>query len=266
MRRRCWASPLGDCAGALTGEHLISVACWQHEDPLATREQKESRLITFRFRDRATGTVSDQTVTLRNLRSKILCAHHNASSSELDAAGGKLCDALGSVLDLTRSRPHSRIPWKPTVHRVDEPLVERWFMKTAINLARRYKQALPIGGPNADVDYPTPELVEMVYGRRSITYPYGLWFLKPKGTRIDGGTNTTNKFWLDDEQVCGAALTIGGFAFAVNLCEREPDFDHLRAMHGWKTIEPVRPFAGFGQDAARVERRVRWPASRMVER
>jgi len=77
----CWANALGDCAGGMTREHLISRG--QFGDTSVTVQgyswcQDEPR-----------------TVGIGGVAARILCAHHNNTSSPLDSAALRTLQAFG---------------------------------------------------------------------------------------------------------------------------------------------------------------------------
>lgn len=194
----CWANVLDDCDGPLTAEHLVSVAVW--EPAAGAKDNRDARLqreVTVRGGpDQSPPT----TVPLEELTAHILCRHHNSSSHALDEAGGEFRRALREYMDEIVLR--HEIPGRPrtalrrTVH---GPLIERWFLKTAINNAVRFK--MPIGSSNASPGQPSRELAELVYGERSIQRPIGLCSLQWVGNQINFGNEEFSSFTTTETTV-----------------------------------------------------------------
>lgn len=163
----CWARSLGDCKGRLSGEHLLSAGMFRStQGKPNTRRARMSEEIAVTHREPG-GATSTKDLTVRRYTAHILCEYHNNTTSELDAAGGELIDAIWGVLDTHDARaPNPKLPWNPRRYVVKRELIERWLMKIAVNNA--FGGLLPIGGHAAQPGWPTSELVEMIFGRRPI--------------------------------------------------------------------------------------------------
>lgn len=257
VKRRCWASALGDCSGPLTFEHTISVAAWQHPDPAATRSMKEARRVTHVHSD-PRGRRFTRTPKVANVGARILCRHHNERTSPLDVQGGLLSDGLRDLVDKYRARRYSRLNWAMTSHRCDGRLLERWFLKTLVNSARTTPSGLPVGSGDAAPDHPTDELVEMIYGHRLVCARRGLWFVKRPGDQLVSNTGFRIKFWNGDGFVAGGIIDIAGFVFVASLCDEEPPWELVRSLLRWRDLEYHRPFRALGHDRAAVQILVHW--------
>lgn len=111
----CWAASLGGCGGGLSREHIISAS------------QFDSESITM---SGLPWCEEPKTVGLASLVAKNLCRDHNSALSPVDAEGARFKRAVWDLV-----APHT-IP----IHRsVDARLVERWLLKTTINLALQQK-------------------------------------------------------------------------------------------------------------------------------
>ena len=99
----CWANVLNDCIGQLEHEHCISVAAVQHEDPYASRKQKEKVVVRHGLYRTSTSRTYD--IRISKLSAKILCHGHNIGTSNLDTASGFLCDAIAAHCDVRRIHP-----------------------------------------------------------------------------------------------------------------------------------------------------------------
>lgn len=135
---RCWAFSLGDCNGPLTGEHVVSSA-------VLPRRIRITGLPWATNQDKAIGAAS--------FVANILCRRHNGLLSTIDAEAGRVAAELRS---LRSSEPLDRI-------QLDGPLLERWVLKTAINVL--FGQKLRFGREQATLELPPPWLVAIAFGR-----------------------------------------------------------------------------------------------------
>jgi hypothetical protein len=255
----CWASGLGDCVGKLSLEHFISLSSWQVEDPQANRAAKEGHVITVE-----TGLgrrVQTKSMRLRNYGRRMLCEHHNNSSSEIDLEGKRFSDAVRAFYDIARTRQHTKLRWALREFKLDGALLERWFLKTAINMSVGvFRVGLPIGGLDAAPDLPTLPLVEMVYGRRPVIEPFGLWFVAEPGPLIRWHENFTLRFWHGPGgYVAGAVFSVIGLSFVVSISDDGPWWDFVRRRLRSDEFESIRPFRGVGSDQLGVRLLVEWP-------
>jgi hypothetical protein len=140
----CWASVLGDCEDPLTKEHTPSLAFWLAEHPKANRKARKRAPI----RRQGYG-VEPGDVTANDLFDLHLCQGHNNATSELDEEAGRFSRALASFVRISVEREaNPGVRWTHAQFAVDGPLVERWFMKMAINGVASQNQ--PIGHPDAE--------------------------------------------------------------------------------------------------------------------
>ncbi len=257
----CWANVLDDCDGKLTREHIISVAATPHDSPNASRQQREQCVVRHSSRGGPKGTWTRE-MTVRNLVSHILCSHHNNGLSEVDTAGGAFCNAIRSFYTLAHERRFSRLHWEMKTFESDGLLLERWLMKTAVNLAVGYRDNRRIGSALVGVNEPTTDLAEMIYGRRPVIEPYGVWFVSRPDHEILFEDSLTAYHWGIGEQVItGTLFAIYGLRFVVSLADEEPPWDVLSTMLGWKRYESVRYLAGLRSDTARAALALQWPTS-----
>lgn len=166
----CWARELGGCSTKLSREHLVSESLWLG---------KQLRVKGFpwcknEWRD----------ISLSSFTSKILCQAHNTELSPVDVAGRDLFDALRRALQVQAEReanPARKWPFKQ--RQVEGPMVERWFLKTTINLV------LNLGG---DVQWAGAEthgtpplfLIQAAFGRVKLVSPMGLYTPSEVGENI----------------------------------------------------------------------------------
>jgi hypothetical protein len=250
---------LGDCAGKLTLEHIISLSSWQVRDPKANRADKARHVVTFE-----TGLgkrVQAGSIRLRDYGRKMLCDFHNNSSSDLDQAGKQFADAVRAFYDIARDRQHTKLRWAIRQAKVDGVLLERWFLKTAINLSvGTFRVGLPIGGLDAPPDRPTRRLAEMVFGHRPVAAPFGLWFVSEPGPLIRWNEDLTIRFWHGPAgYVAGAVFSFIGLSFVTSFCDNGPWWEFVKRRLRTDEFESIRPFRGVGSDQLGMKLLVEWP-------
>ncbi len=75
-------------------------------------------------------------ITVATLVTKILCRKHNTDLSPVDASAGQSFDTLREVARLKNVRERMMpIRWNVKKYRLDGIMLERWFLKTLINIA-----------------------------------------------------------------------------------------------------------------------------------
>ena len=270
--RNCWARALGDCSEKLSNEHRVSVAAWTTEDPGATRAEKERHAVYHRQgpigRDgfshiKAPGGF-ERTFTLKNLCIKALCTTHNTALSPLDTAAGQLTEAMVQFDAAAKRRNNPLLSWARKEISVNGPLLERWFLKTAITNCVEWR--LPIGAADVEPGAPIPELVEMAFGLRSVELPFGLWGANPSDGRLDFEANSFAFCpWLEDqgtseEYVGGCLAKFRGLRFAIGLDRKHaPDGRKICTVKGWAQTVMQRPFKGLIWPGPNVALTFQWP-------
>ncbi len=114
-KQGCWAASLGGCGGGLSREHIISAS------------QFDSDSITL---SGLPWCKEAKTVGLASLVAKNLCRDHNSALSPVDAEAARFKKVVWALV-----APHT----VPVQCSIDARLVERWLLKTTINIALQQK-------------------------------------------------------------------------------------------------------------------------------
>jgi hypothetical protein len=146
----CWAQSLGDCAGGPSREHIISKSQF-NSDKIAVEG--------FSWCEK------QKIVGLASLVAKNLCVHHNNALSPVDAEAKRFKDALGEIYSN---------PSLPVRVRLDARLVERWLLKTTINLA--------LQDPESGIDL-SDEIVRRAFGCSPTPRAQGFFAIAELGDR-----------------------------------------------------------------------------------
>jgi hypothetical protein len=118
----CWAASWGDCAQKITRERVVS-QCLFECDEIMVQGLKWC-------------LNEPKRIGLSNFVGKILCKNHHRALCDLDAALHAF-DVFREAIRLNQvreklGRPPTR--WNVKHMEIDGPLLERWFLKTLINL------------------------------------------------------------------------------------------------------------------------------------
>lgn len=179
----CWAQALGNCSGGPSREHIISKS--QFDDDQITVEGlpwcKEPK-----------------TVGLASLVAKNLCVHHNTALSPADAEAKRLKDGLSAIY-------HK--PVLPVRLRLDARLIERWLLKTTINLA--------LQEPGSGIDL-SDEIVRRAFGLSSTPRSQGFFAIAELAEQQTYQTSIRFESFMRSKD---GRLVLGGFN-----------------VHGWRAL------------------------------
>jgi hypothetical protein len=219
----CWAAPLGDCEGKISREHLVSQALfpdggitvsglhWCKDEP--------------------------KTVGLAALTGKILCQKHNSELSELDETVKQAFETLDESMRLYELRGKLKARrWTIKTFAIDGALLERWFLKTLINL--NHDGPWVIGEGNHPAGLPNDELVQIAFGKATFQAKAGLYTAAHDGEQITfrQGIRLTPKT-IGDNLLAGM-FSLCGFRFFLSLI-RDDLKEHqgsplmYRTVHHW---------------------------------
>lgn len=202
----CWASPLGHCSAKASREHLVTDGIWNGPDIEVVG------LPWCRHTPVRPGRA--------NIVAKILCSAHNSALSPVDAAAIRAFQALRGAAELYVRR--RRFPSPQLTQRcfgIDGPLLERWFIKTAINFALAQHGAVRwhLGSAGRT---PPVSLVEAAFGRSSLPAGAGLYAAAKVGESGLGSESVHFEPVYDaDDSLAAALFRFYGFRFLLSLRE-----------------------------------------------
>jgi hypothetical protein len=235
---QCWAKALGDCAGGMTAEHIISEALFEGKE-LGIKGMHWCRE-EHRFIGKA------------NFTSNMLCRKHNNDLSEIaDRPGIAAFAILRSVAAIARNRADMLKMglwvgrFDDIEHAIDGTGFERWLLKTLINMEIAGRHGLPVGR-YAGSAVAEPELVEIAFGRKSFRDKAGLYFAGFHQETINMDEHVQYVSWISEDQdhryVGVGAFVFHGLRFFVCLepeglpDEAQMDGRKLRLLHHVRTI------------------------------
>src|ERR1039457_6265753 len=148
--KRCWARSLGNCEGKISREHLVS-ECFFPVGGVKVKGQSWC-------------LDEEKEVGLASLTGKIRCQKHNSDLSELDTAIATITETLSESVKLFESRKRvSSRRWRIERYTIDGLLLERWFLKTFINLSVVDNKWI-IGEGTHPCGMPSDDLVRIAFG------------------------------------------------------------------------------------------------------
>lgn len=250
----CWAKPLGGCDEKLSREHIISDGLWS--GPSIT-------VHGFSWCAAAPVTVGRAAVT-----AKILCRAHNSQLSPADQGGIAAFQALRQAGQLVTRR--RRIPpreWMLHCFTVDGGLLERWFLKTAINVSALGPTKTRWLHDRASPDVPSL-FVEAAFGLMRLPAPMGLYAAASPGETVhDIEAVELAPLLFEDGSIAAFLFRFVGVRFLLSLVNlemprvlklphaRSPDWDEGRMLRHLKRIDwNIGPWRSHFLD-------FRWPES-----
>jgi hypothetical protein len=171
MAVTCWAKSLGGCSPIQSREHYISKGLFEGD------AVKLIGLPWCKFEEKTIGLASAST--------KILCKTHNERLSNLDDEAIRAFTSIREIF-LLQSRQKLLSPrfWKVQTWKVNGRLLERWFLKTAINLMHVQTQAIAWPGAT-EPRVPTTDVVDACFGLSPIRSPRGLHAVAAVGQDVE---------------------------------------------------------------------------------
>lgn len=239
--RTCWAASLGSCSGKITGEHVISKGLFDGPTVQVTAPWTAGQPRSIGLK--------------KGLRSNILCEHHNNTfSHHVDIEGINAFKAIRQIdryLASTARQRHAR-----TVHHeIDSLLLERWFIKTAVNIfvsSTRGKRKWYTG---ADAFDPPSEIVNAAFGHAALQHPKGLY--NWAGFEIGETLHVADQvgfvpYYRDLDRFVGAHFTFQGLNFLIWFAEVLPPWHFVHQYY--------RHMGGiFESDGLSASLDIRWP-------
>lgn len=230
---KCWARPLGDCSGDITREHTISAGV------LASRTVSVQGLPWCRDEPKVVGVPS--------LVAKRLCKGHNEGLSECDLEAKRLFDVMDAAVlldDERRKRPPREWLSNVVTHHISGHLLERWLLKTLINMTVDSGKLIGDGATDAGVI--DPELVAVAFGRAAFSPPRGLYGGAIVGETVDG-TREWEFHLLGGDRVTGLLARLRTLRFGLSLIpHRLPRV--IEHVEDWKGTQLIQPFNGINKN------------------
>jgi hypothetical protein len=201
---KCWANSLGKCGKSLSGEHLVSKGIFNGR----------------KFSVKGFQWCKDEFVQVgvNSITRKCLCDKHNNNLSPIDEEGIKFFNALDEIASFT-------VPGNTSDRliqiQLDGNLIERWFLKTLINLS--YGSDLQIGEFGEVKGRPHKYLVDVAFGVTRFSDHLGLYALVFDGDKSPSyGNISITPFVNDKGFIGGCVYSFRGIDFFLSLVPAKP--------------------------------------------
>lgn len=166
-----------------------------------------------------------KSIGLGSLVAKILCRKHNSDLSEVDDAAIHCFNVFREGIRLQQTRGVLQNPqkwavpfginWNVRRFVIDGPRLERWFLKTLINLS--FGGEWIIGPGSHAPGTPSTELVEIAFGRREFQPQAGLFIAAHRGQQIDSHDRVNITPMTDGNNLVAGRFNFRGYTFFLNL-------------------------------------------------
>lgn len=228
----CWAESIGACDGKISREHVVSKSLFVSPEILVHGFHwcKEE----------------PKTVGIGSLTAKILCQEHNSQLSPLDSAAGAAFDSLRQQTKLANEREKLSPSTLLKVERfkIDAKLLERWFLKTLLNLS--YGGDFLIGINGTEKGVPPTELVRICYGQEPFPGEAGMYVAANSGMTLNMvDTVAFSPLIKDDQRILGGFFEFRGVRFLLALMPEGLQFSLWsipRIDPNWASAQLLRPF------------------------
>jgi hypothetical protein len=224
----CWAANLGSCDEKISKEHLVS----------------RSLFVEPKVRVQGLSWCKDGPVEigLDSLAAKILCKHHNSMLSPVDTGGASAFSVFREMRINANQReklPNLRMKWSILRYAIDGLLLERWLLKTLINLCIN-NDKFPIGESNI-VGKPSDELVNIAFGLAPFPGAAGLYFIVNDGYQIYSSDEVTLQTLVkDDAYIAGGLFAFRGLEFLLFLNPGGPPLRLTGVKFGQEDLSNAR--------------------------
>jgi len=204
----CWAAAIGGCDEKMSREHIVSHCLFNDNEILV------QGFPWCRDKPKAIG--------IANLVAKILCKKHNSDLSELDSAALGAFNVFREAIRMNEVRGRLK-PSHWTIKRftIDGPRLERWFLKTLINLS--FDGLWTIGPDSTKEGRPSKSLVEIAFGLREFDKWAGLYIVGEAGETIDSMDRVNCTPLTDGLRLVAGLFVFRGYRFYLNLLPEKFD-------------------------------------------
>lgn len=222
---KCWCASAGGCDRS-TAEHLVSKALFP------------KRKLSVQGFDWCKD--EPKVIGIKGMVSHILCEKHNNLLSDCDNEAVKAV----SLFERSLAAP---APGSPAIDRnVDGHLLERWLLKTAINISIGSRWHIGVGMAGSEPGRASEYLVQVALGKLNFSAQLGAYFLFPKAESLHSPSEILILPLVRGDE-------IGGFYFELRS---QPIFLNLFPGHFPETLGSVAsiPLAQVLLDAPLVYR------------
>lgn len=199
MMEKCWAHPISGCSEKLSGEHLVSKGILEEMGGVI-------RVQGFNWCKN-----EPKEIGMNSLQSNFLCERHNnlLSNYDKEAISFFKIPETWQKKSTFFKRNGFHIKKVPIRYAFNGFLIERWFLKTLVNLTLVSSK---------DHEIPLNIVLPYLYGGKKFEKPYGLGFIVKTGDHVSFNVNIDFKPFFNKEKVlCGGTFNFRGFTTVIIL-------------------------------------------------
>ncbi len=157
------------------------------------------------------------TVGVDSITARMLCRHHNSALSDTDSAAGNAFEVLKKAASLNEKRRQQRPrKWKLSRYEIDGGRLERWFLKTLINIVvSQQAKGTCWALSGSALDQAPDVLVRAAFGVEPLAKPMGLYVAAAVGEKLGSvdGVQLRTLLRPADDALVGVLFTFLGFRF-----------------------------------------------------
>jgi hypothetical protein len=217
----CWAKGLGNCEGEISKEHLVSAGVLGDKTVLV-------RGLSWCLKDY-------KEIGINSIVSNILCRKHNSDLSVVDQGGIDVLRTIEKIMEIAKERgalpknKANRLPIK--AREIDGKLLERWLLKTTINMMQSQEQADNWDSDCLGNESPPLHLVKSAFGMEPLNKPMGLYCPVKIVTQMTATGHIIGMQFLkkDDSTVVAVDYKFAGVPLFLLWLTAEP----LKKKIGW---------------------------------
>ena len=201
----CWADKLGDCTDKASREHIISAGIFPEGTiyvkgfPWCQDELKE--------------------ISVSSFTKKVLCERHNNALTHVDKAGISAMNVFRQEVQINNARSKMKPRrWRVEKFQIDGHGLERWFLKTLINVAA--EGIHKIGRDSTQSGKPSERLVRIAFGLERFRPKAGMYGLGHVGQSLKLREGVLLNPLIDTaKDVVGVLFHFHGYRFLLYLEE-----------------------------------------------
>jgi len=193
---KCWAAVCGGCGEGPSAEHIVSKCLFP-----------EGVVHASGF-DWCKGET--KSIGVNGLERQILCKTHNSDLSETDAEAMKAIGFFKRTALPDKDDPLSN-------NNVDGHKLERWLLKTAINLSYRGNLHIGVGMTGSVPGLPSAYLTEVAFAKQPFCHQMGAYFLFPAKPTLHQPTEIVIMPLIKEGHIGGIYFELRSQAVFLNL-------------------------------------------------
>jgi hypothetical protein len=201
----CWAEKLGGCSDKTSREHIISAGIF----PEGTIHVKGFSWCQDDFKE----------IAVSSFTKKVLWERHNNTLTHVDQAGIGAMNVFRQEVEINNARSKMKPRrWTVEKFKIDGRGLERWFLKTLINVAAEGIHR--IGRDSTEIGRPSERLMRIAFGMETFKPKAGMYSLGHVGQSLKLREGVLLNPLIDTaKDIVGVLFHFHGYRFLLYLEE-----------------------------------------------